>query len=141
MSLLELCLLDGKEGIRGKIDEKDNVEKFAVYDSINIVCGKTLKSVYGHHVYYDLTLDGSEYKDEVLLSSSNLKFKGRRVRDPGCSRFPLRSLACGWQRPPRTPKGCTRRCTWSPSRDSTAISMPHEKVSHKSQRDIIERII
>jgi hypothetical protein len=84
MSLLELCLLDGKEGIRGKIDEKDNVEKFAVYDSINIVCGKTLKSVYGHHVYYDLTLEGSEYKDEICSLSSNLKFKGRGQRMTPC---------------------------------------------------------
>ena len=78
---MELCLLEGKQGVRGKkfINSDGNeVDMFAVYDSVNIICDKDIKSQYGHHLYYTLIQEGSEYKDEVcLLLSSNLKFPER----------------------------------------------------------------
>lgn len=85
MSVLELCLLDGKEGIRGKMDEKDGLEKFACYDFINLVCGKSLKNVYGRNTFYNLIQDGSEFKDEIESLSYKLHFKGRGQRETPCA--------------------------------------------------------
>lgn len=82
MSVLQLCLLDGKEGIRGKIDEKDGIEKFAIYDFINIVSGRDLKNDYSKTLLSRLINDESEFKDEV--TSCNLKFKGRGQRETPC---------------------------------------------------------
>jgi hypothetical protein len=87
MSLLELQLLNGKEAIRGKkvvASNSTEVDMFSVYDFINVVCGKGIKQSYGRVIYFNLTSDNSEYKDEVDKSTSNLKFPGRGQRDTPC---------------------------------------------------------
>jgi hypothetical protein len=87
MSLLELQLLNGKEAIRGKkvvASNSTEVDMFSVYDFINVVCGKGIKQSYGRVIYFNLTSDNSEYKDEVVKSTTNLKFPGRGQRDTPC---------------------------------------------------------
>ena len=62
--------MEGKQGVRGKKvvnSDGNEVDMFAVYDSVNIICDKDIKSQYGHHLYYTLIQEGSEYKDEVCF--------------------------------------------------------------------------
>ena len=82
--VLELCLLEGKEGIRGKVDEKDGIEKYSVYDTINLVTGRNLNNDYGRHTYYSLIEEASKFKDEVGSLKCDLKFKGRGQRNTPC---------------------------------------------------------
>jgi hypothetical protein len=82
MSVLELCLLDGKEGIRGKIDEIDSIEKFSCFDFINVVSGRDLKNVYGRITYYNLVQVGSEYKDDLQPQIPRPRPAGDPLHDP-----------------------------------------------------------
>lgn len=81
MNILALSLTnENGPTIRGT-KTPDGEERWSVYDFINAVCSKDPKSQYGHHVYYELIKDESEYKIEVCQLSSNFKFPGRGQRD------------------------------------------------------------
>lgn len=66
--------------IRGKIRE-DYQHIFSVYDFINVVCEKDVKSNYGRTVFGRLTADGSEFKKELDNLCFHVKFTGHGYRD------------------------------------------------------------
>jgi hypothetical protein len=83
MNVMELVMGEDQAKIRG-VKGESGEEWWSVYDFINAVCEKDSKDKYGAHVFYNLTQDTSEYKDEVCSSSSHLKFPGRGQRDTPC---------------------------------------------------------
>ena len=80
MNVLSLSLIN-KDGpaIRGMADGHE--ERWAVFDFINLVCGKTQGDNYAHVCFARLVKSESEHKDEVLSFCQVYKFPGRRQRD------------------------------------------------------------
>jgi len=77
MNILSLSLTN-KDGpaIRGMAGT-DGVERWAVYDFVNLVCDKNIKDSYGRITFTRLTNDMSEFANEARTLCLSWKFPGR----------------------------------------------------------------
>ena len=76
---LKLSFNDGSV-LRTKI-LPDSRHIFSVYDFINYVCGKNIKSSYARMIYVRLNADESDFKNELNNLCTFVKFEGHGHRD------------------------------------------------------------
>ena len=75
-----LLKLTSSASLRGMVSP-DGLQVFSIYDFICLSTQKATTSSYGRVTYGRLISDASEFKDEVVTASHNLKFPGAGQRD------------------------------------------------------------
>lgn len=75
---------DGTNRVRGMIAPNNDMQVFSVYDFMTKACGYKDIGATARKEFKRLTMDGSEYKDEIVASCHNLHFPGQRGPSTPC---------------------------------------------------------